>query len=77
MASTEGSDHSDPTYTQSMRPVSNSNTQTNSPNPFLLSASENPGKILVTQPLWGMKNYQSWSRAMVLALSQEKDRLRE
>ena len=78
MASTKGSDHSDPTHTQSTRLVSSSNTQTNSPNPFLLSASENPGNILVTQPLLGMKNYQSWSRAMVLALiSQEKDRLRE
>ena len=72
MASVEGSDHSDPTHTQSMRPVSNSNTQTNSPNPFLLSASENPGNILVTQPLLGMKNYQSWSRAMVLALTAKK-----
>ena len=77
MASTKGSDHSNPTHTQSTRLISNSNTQTNSPNPFLLSASENAGNILVTQPLLGMKNYQSWSRAMVLALSQEKDRLRE
>uniref|UniRef100_A0A7N2MV26 Retrotransposon Copia-like N-terminal domain-containing protein n=1 Tax=Quercus lobata TaxID=97700 RepID=A0A7N2MV26_QUELO len=59
-------------HTQSTRPVSSSNTQTNSPNPFLLSASENPGNILVTQPLLGMKNYQSWSRAMVLALTAKK-----
>ena len=63
MASVEGGNHSDPTHTQSTRPVSTSNTQTNSPNPFLLNASENPGNILVTQPLLGMKNYQSWSRA--------------
>ena len=72
MASAKGSDHSDPTHTQSMQPVSNSNTQTNSPNPFLLSASENLGNILVIQPLLGMKNYQSWSRAMVLALTAKK-----
>ncbi|XP_075648679.1 uncharacterized protein LOC142619466 [Castanea sativa] len=72
MASAEGSDHSDPTNTQTMQPVSNSNTETNSPNPFLLSASENPGHVLVTQPLLGMKNYQSWSRAMVLALTAKK-----
>nr|XP_023919946.1 uncharacterized protein LOC112031483 [Quercus suber] len=72
MAFVEGSDHSDPTHTQSTRPISNSNTQTNSSNPFLLSASENPGNILVTQPLLGMKNYQSWSRDMVLALTAKK-----
>ena len=72
MASVEGGDHSNPTHTQSTRPVSSSNTQTNSPNPFLLNASENPGNILVTQPLLGMKNYQSWSKAMVLALTAKK-----
>ena len=72
MASVEGNDHSDSTQPQSMRPVSSSNTQTNSSNPFLLSASENPGNILVTQPLLGMRNYQSWSRAMVLALTAKK-----
>ena len=58
MASAEGSDF-DPAHTQSTQPISNSNTETNSLNPFFLSASENPGKILVTQPLLGMKNYQS------------------
>ena len=39
---------------------------------FFLCASKNPGNILVTQPLLGMKNYQSWSRAMVLALTAKK-----
>ncbi|XP_075645449.1 uncharacterized protein LOC142616489 [Castanea sativa] len=72
MASTEGSAHSNPTHTQFTQPSSNSNTESNSPNPFLLRASENPGNILVTQPLLGMKNYQSWSRAMVLALTTKK-----
>ncbi|XP_057953889.1 uncharacterized protein LOC131148176 [Malania oleifera] len=30
------------------------------------------GNILVTQPLLGMKNYHSWSRAMILALTAKK-----
>ena len=64
MASTEGSD-SDPAHNQSTQQVPQSNTKTNSPNQFFLSASENLGNILVTQPLLGMKNYQSWSRAML------------
>ena len=42
------------------------------PNPYFLSSSENPGNILVTQPLLGMRNYQSWSRAMILALTAKK-----
>ena len=72
MASTKGSAHSDPTHPQSTQPGSNSNIESNSPNPFLLSASENPGNILVAQPLLGMKNYQSWSRAIVLTLTAKK-----
>ena len=72
MASAEGSAHSDPAHTQSTQLISNSNTESDSPNPFLLSGSENPGNILVTHPLLGMKNYQSWSRAMVLALTAKK-----
>ncbi|XP_050258405.1 uncharacterized protein LOC126703484 [Quercus robur] len=71
MASAEGSD-SDPTHNQSTQQVPQSNTEINSPNRFFLSASENPGNILVTQPLLGMRNYQSWSRAMVLALTAKK-----
>ena len=39
------------------------------PNPYFLSSSENPG---VMQPLLGMRNYQSWSRAMILALTAKK-----
>ena len=72
MASTKGSAHSDPTHPQSTQPGSNSNIESNSPNPFLLSASKNPGNILVAQPLLGMKNYQSWSRAIVLTLTAKK-----
>ena len=57
MASAEASNHSDPNHTQSTQLGSSSNTKSNSPNPFLLNASENPSNILVTQPLLGMKNY--------------------
>ena len=57
MASAEASNHSDPNHTQSTQLGSSSNTKSNSPNPFLLSASKNPSNILVTQPLLGMKNY--------------------
>ncbi|XP_075649850.1 uncharacterized protein LOC142620354 [Castanea sativa] len=71
MASVEGSD-SDPTPNQSTQHVPQSNTKSHSPNQFFLSASDNPGNILVTQPLLGMNNYQSWSRAMVLALTAKK-----
>ena len=66
----------------SPEPVNNQSTHTNSnspnhsasvtPNPYFLNSSENPGNILVTQPLLGMRNYQSWSRAMVLALTTKK-----
>ena len=71
MASAEGG-NSNPTHNQSIQHVPQSNTETDSPNQFFLSASENPGNILVTQPLLGMKNYQSWSKAMVLALIAKK-----
>ena len=36
--------------------------------PFFLHHSDNPGLILVSQPLTG-DNYNSWSRAMLIALS--------
>lgn len=36
-------------------------------NPYYLHHAENPGQILVSQPLTG-DNYPSWSRAMMLAL---------
>ena len=58
MASGEGSD-SVPTHNQSTQQIPQSNTEINSPNKFFLSASKNPGNILVTQPLLGMRNYQS------------------
>ncbi|XP_057958457.1 uncharacterized protein LOC131151221 [Malania oleifera] len=54
---------------------SNPNIETsysNLTNPYFLNSNENPDNILVTQPLLGMKNYHSWSRAMILALTAKK-----
>ncbi|KAL5544288.1 hypothetical protein UlMin_008072 [Ulmus minor] len=39
-----------------------------SSNPYFLHHSDNPGLVLVSQPLIG-ENYASWSRAMLIALS--------
>ena len=79
MVSTEANNQS--THT-SLELVNNQSTHTNSnspndsasvtPNPYFLNSSENPRNILVTQPLLGVRNYQSWSRAMVLALTAKK-----
>ena len=55
--------------------TSQPNTEMNSsnlPNPYFLNPNENLGSILVTQPLHEMKNYHSWSRAMILALTAKK-----
>ena len=46
--------------------------ESNAPNPYFLNSNENPGNILVTQPLLGMRNYHSWSQATVLALTAKK-----
>ena len=75
MASIESTNPSDPTHIQPSQSALNSSNDSatpNPPNPYFLSSSENPGNILVTQPLLGMKNYQSWSRAMILALIAKK-----
>jgi len=72
MASSETDAPSKPHNTQSTHTNTNSNSKSNAPNPYFLSSNENPGNILVTQPLLGMRNYHSWSRAMVLALTTKK-----
>ena len=75
MASTESTNPFDPTHIQPSQSALNSSNDSatpNPPNPYFLSSSENPSNILVTQPLLGMKNYQSWSRAMILALTAKK-----
>ena len=75
MASTESTNPSYPIQVQPSQFVLNSNNDSTTPNPlnpYFLNSSENSGNILVTQPLLGMKNYQSWSRAMILALIVKK-----
>ena len=75
MASTESTNPSDPIQVQPSQSglnLSNDSTTLNPPNPYFLNSSENLGNILVTQPLLGMKNYHSWSRAMILALTTKK-----
>ena len=75
MASTESTNPSYPIQVQPSQFVLNSNndsTTPNPPNPYFLNSSENPGNILVTQPLLGMKNYQSWSKEMILTLTAKK-----
>ncbi|XP_075651287.1 uncharacterized protein LOC142621806 [Castanea sativa] len=75
MASTESTNPSEPVPIQHTQSASNSNNDSaiaTPSNPYFLSSSENPWSILVTQPLLGMKNYQSWSRAMILALTTKK-----
>ena len=68
MASPDSSNQSDPVNNQSNLV----NNESIPKNPYFLSASENPGSVLVTQPLLGMRNYHSWSRAMILALTAKK-----
>ncbi|XP_030970711.1 uncharacterized protein LOC115991107 [Quercus lobata] len=68
MASPDSSNQSDPVNNQS-NPINNESIPKN---PYFLSASENLGSVLVTQPLLGMRNYHSWSRAMILALTAKK-----
>ena len=68
MASPDSSNQFDPVNNQS-NPINNESIPKN---PYFLCASENPGSVLVTQPLLGMQNYHSWSRAMILALTAKK-----
>ena len=72
MASSETDAPSEPHNTQSTPPNTNSNSESNAPNPYFLSSNENPSNILVTQPLLGMRNYHSWLRVMVLAFTAKK-----
>lgn len=47
--------------------VSSQSTMTES-NPYFLSTGDNPGIVLVSQPLYG-NNYPTWSRSMLMALN--------
>ena len=72
MASPDSSNQSDPVNNHTSQPNSITNNESFPKNPYFLSSSENPGSVLVTQPLLGMQNYHSWSRAMILALTAKK-----
>jgi len=72
MASLEIDAHSDSHNIQSTHANTNSNSESNASNPYFLNSNGNPGNTLVTQPMLGMRNYHSWSRAMVLALTANK-----
>ena len=72
MATIEATNPSDSSNDQSAQPIFDSNNNPIPSNPYFLNCSENPGSILVTQPLLGLKNYHSWARIMVLALTAKK-----
>jgi len=72
MVTTKATNPSDSSNDQSVEPISDSSKSPIPSNPYFLSSSENPGSILVTQPLLGLKNYHSWARVMVLALTAKK-----
>ena len=72
MASIEFNNPFDPQPSQTALNSNNDPPNSTLPNPYFLSLSENPGNILVTQPLLRMRNYQSWSRAMILAFTAKK-----
>ena len=72
MASSKTDAPSEPHNTQSIHTNTHSNSESNALNPYFLNSDENPGNILVTQPLLGMRNYHSWLRAMVLTLTTKK-----
>lgn len=42
---------------------------TNPKSPYFLPSVDNPGIILVSQPLLGPENYSTWARAIFLSLS--------
>ena len=72
MASPDSSNQSDPVNKHTSQPNLITNNESIPKNPYFLNSSENPGSVLVTQPLLGMRNYHSLSRAMILALTTKK-----
>ena len=55
MASSKTDAPFEPYNTQFTHTNTNSNSESNAPNPYFLSSNENPGNILVIQPLLGMR----------------------
>ena len=56
---------------QTTQPASSSPLMddTNPKSPYFLPSVDNPGIILVSQPLLGPENYSTWARAIFLSLS--------
>ena len=69
MTSTENSTNPITTNSSSSAGQAFAGMEDPSLNPFFLSNSDVLGSQLVSQPLTGAENYQSWSRAMILSLS--------
>ena len=72
MASSKTNAPFEPHNTHSTHTNTHSNNESNAPNPYFFNSDKNPGNILVTQPLLGMRNYHFQLRAMVLALTTKK-----
>ena len=68
MASTENSTNPITTNSSSSTVQASAGMENPSLNPFFLSNSDVPGSQLVSQPLFGAENYQSWSRALIVSL---------
>ena len=68
MASTENSTNPITTNSSSSTGQASAGMEDPSLNPFFLSSSDVPGSRLVSQPLTGAENYQSWSRALIVSL---------
>ena len=68
MASTENSTNPITTNSSSSAGQAFAGMEDPSLNPFFLSNSDVLGSRLVSQPLFGAENYQSWSRALIVSL---------
>ena len=68
MASTENSTNPITTNSSSSTGQAFAGMEDPSPNPFFLSSSDVPGSRLVSKPLTGAENYQSWSSALIVSL---------
>jgi predicted YcjX-like family ATPase len=55
-------------FVEFVLPNSSSNSAAEFSNPYYLHHRDSPGTLLVSQPLVG-RNYHTWKRSMVMALS--------
>ena len=68
MASTENSKNPITTNSSSSTGQASAGMEDPSLNPFFLGSSDVLGSQLVSQPLTGAENYQSWSWALIVSL---------